>query len=238
MTKMKKKLLLIVSLCLLAVNLIGCGSEKDATYNGYTAEELQANNQNMVQALVSLSDSDIAGYLMNADQVDELTMKLITSWVDCKDELGSFVGFGDFEVTNSNGTLVAVQTVDFTDRDMTLSFVYEGTQMEVKDITVDLVYTLGETMAKAAMNTAMGMGTVFVMLIVICLIISCFSIINKVQNKSSKKETVASPVVEQIQQREEQAQDDLELVAVIAAAIAAATGSSTDDFVVRSIKRR
>ena len=32
--------------------------------------------------------------------------------------------------------------------------------------------------------------------------------------------------------------DDLELVAVIAAAIAAATGTSTDDFVVRSIKRR
>ena len=33
-------------------------------------------------------------------------------------------------------------------------------------------------------------------------------------------------------------QDALELVAVISAAIAAATGSSTDGFVVRSIKRR
>jgi hypothetical protein len=32
--------------------------------------------------------------------------------------------------------------------------------------------------------------------------------------------------------------DDLELVAVITAAIAASTGASTDDFVVRSIKRR
>ena len=36
----------------------------------------------------------------------------------------------------------------------------------------------------------------------------------------------------------EEVQDDLELVAVIAAAIAAATGTSTDGFVVRSIKRR
>ena len=36
----------------------------------------------------------------------------------------------------------------------------------------------------------------------------------------------------------EEKKDDLELVAVIAAAIAAATGTSTDDFVVRSIKRR
>ena len=32
--------------------------------------------------------------------------------------------------------------------------------------------------------------------------------------------------------------DDLELIAVISAAIAASTGSSTDSFVVRSIKRR
>ena len=32
--------------------------------------------------------------------------------------------------------------------------------------------------------------------------------------------------------------DDLELVAVIAAAIAAAEGTSTDSFVVRSIRRR
>ena len=36
---------------------------------------------------------------------------------------------------------------------------------------------------------------------------------------------------------EEELADDLELVAVIAAAIAAYTGTSTDDFVVRSIKR-
>ena len=47
-----------------------------------------------------------------------------------------------------------------------------------------------------------------------------------------KEQRVEAPVVEAPQT------DDLELVAVIAAAIAAATGSSTDDFVVRSIKRR
>ena len=47
----------------------------------------------------------------------------------------------------------------------------------------------------------------------------------------------AQKAVEQIEKMEEK-KDDLELVAVIAAAIAAATGTSTDDFVVRSIKRR
>ena len=102
-----------------------------------------------------------------------------------------------------------------------------------------MVYSLGATMTNAAMNTAMGMGTVFVMLIIISLIISCFTLINKAQKKAENKKaanapavSVAAPVVEAPQT------DDLELVAVIAAAIAAATGSSTDDFVVRSIKRR
>ena len=46
-------------------------------------------------------------------------------------------------------------------------------------------------------------------------------------------------VVTQIEQREEQELvDDTELVAVIAAAIAAYEGTSTDGFVVRSIRRR
>ena len=43
--------------------------------------------------------------------------------------------------------------------------------------------------------------------------------------------TVAEPAVEDVT-------DDGELIAVIAAAIAASTGTTTDDFVVRSIKRR
>ena len=101
---------------------------------------------------------------------------------------------------------------------------------------------LGGRLAKAGMNTVMGMGTVFVVLILICLLISCFSLIAKVQKKSGKKKEqaaqTADKVVEQIMEREEQS-DDLELAAVIAAAIAAYEGAaSSDGYVVRSIKRR
>ncbi len=90
------------------------------------------------------------------------------------------------------------------------------------------------------MNTIMGIGTVFVILIVICLIIYAFRLIPYFMNRNKKEQVEvvkSSPVVEQIAARETQ-QDDLELVAVIAAAVAAATGQTTDDFVVRSIKRR
>ena len=50
------------------------------------------------------------------------------------------------------------------------------------------------------------------------------------QTENAVKETVQDIPAEQ--------QDNTELIAVIAAAIAASTGTSTDDFVVRSIKRR
>ena len=99
-------------------------------------------------------------------------------------------------------------------------------------------------MEKAALNTLLGMGTVFIVLILISLIISCFNFIPKIQAKFAKrpkKEEVKSAAVDntiaQIIEKEELS-DDLELVAVIAAAIAASEGaSSTDGFVVRSIKR-
>lgn len=48
---------------------------------------------------------------------------------------------------------------------------------------------------------------------------------------------IASQQQAQAQQQPE-AQDDLELIAVISAAVAAAAGTTTDGFVVRSIKRR
>jgi sodium pump decarboxylase gamma subunit len=100
-------------------------------------------------------------------------------------------------------------------------------------------------MSKAAMNTLLGMGTVFLVLIFLSLLISGFKFINIAEQKFKAKNapapaaaaaapavTAAAPVEE-----EEELVDDLELVAVITAAIAAATNSSTDGLVVRSIKR-
>ena len=108
-------------------------------------------------------------------------------------------------------------------------------------ITTNVHYSTGEIMAKAGMNTLIGMGTVFAVLILISLIISCFTLISKFEKKQKKEEpaaaAAAAPVVEQIAAKEELS-DDTELVAVIAAAIAAYEGAaSTDGFVVRSIRK-
>lgn len=238
MTKLKKKLLLIVSLCLIAAGVFGCGSDANATYNGFTAEQLSANNTGILDELIAMSDEDLAMYQSHQDQMDPATMNVINSWVEVKDEVGDFIDYGEVAVTEANGTTTVEQTANFTGCDVKVTFVYDK-DMTVEDISLDRVYSLGETMVKAAMNTAMGMGTVFVMLIIISLIISCFTFINKAQNKAEEKKLAAAPAAPVAAPAPAPSQtDDLELVAVIAAAIAAATGSSTDDFVVRSIKRR
>ena len=57
----------------------------------------------------------------------------------------------------------------------------------------------------------------------------------KKKPKEVEKEVVEAPVVEEISEEQDMT-DDTELVAVIAAAIAAAEGTTTDGFVVRSIR--
>lgn len=95
---------------------------------------------------------------------------------------------------------------------------------------------------KALMNTLIGMGTVFLVLIFISFIISLFKYINKTDTKKAVVAEVPTlippaPVIEETEELEEELVDDTELVAVITAAIAAYAGTSSEGFQVRSIKR-
>lgn len=99
--------------------------------------------------------------------------------------------------------------------------------------------SMSERMGNAGLNTLLGMGTVFCVLIIIMLVIMSFNLFNGSKKKANedKKTDGVDNAVAQISANEE-ASDDTELVAVIAAAIAAYEGSSsTDGYVVRSIRR-
>ena len=235
---MKKKIFLIAVLCLCMLGLAACSKTDPTTvdYNGYSYDDLQTNCQGTVQTLASMTDEDKQYYLENST---EIIANLINRWDEAVEEYGSFVDFGDFEITKSGKTLTAAQTLHMEDRDVILTYVYTYYSMELEDITIDGVYSVGEKMSTALMNTLMGMLVVFCVLIIISLIIYCFNIFPYLEKKkAAKSEPAKSDVVTQIEVREEQQTDDGELIAVIAAAIAAAEGTSTDGFVVRSIKRR
>ena len=253
---MKKKLFLIVSLCMFVLSLTACGEDpKKVDYNGVTYDQLESSSKNLANSLVELSDEDIGLIMQNSD---EITVKLVTKWQELKPGIGEYKDFGDFTIEKSGKTLTTMQTLNFTKRNVTLTCVYNYLEMEVTDITLDEIYTLGETMQKAAMNTLMGMGTVFTILILISLIIWGFKIIPYMQQKKEAKKQTAGTgdtnraseiqaltnAVQLASQQQAQAQaqpevqDDLELIAVISAAVAAAAGTTTDGFVVRSIRRR
>ena len=95
-------------------------------------------------------------------------------------------------------------------------------------------------MQKAGLNTLLGMGTVFAVLLFMSFLISLFKYVPMLINKKEEKEEpVQKEAVAQVVNASDEAEmDETELVAVIAAAIAAYEGTTTDGFVVRSIKRR
>ena len=119
-----------------------------------------------------------------------------------------------------------------------------------ESIKIDPEYSLGHKMKNAGLNTLMGMGTVFIVLIFIAFIISLFKYISKFENymanRKNKKEADAAgetvnpanaPVVYDSADLAP-GEDPLELIAVITAAIAASENTTVDRLVVRSIKKR
>ncbi len=104
----------------------------------------------------------------------------------------------------------------------------------------------GDKMAKAGMNTLMGMGTVFVVLIFIAFLISRFKYISQLENwfknrkikeKTAVSEETAAKEPDAIEEAADET-DDLALVAVITAALAASLETSPDKLIVRSIRRK
>ena len=95
---------------------------------------------------------------------------------------------------------------------------------------------MAETLRRAVMNTIMGIAIVFIVLIFLSFLIYLFRFIPNPEAK--KKAQAAAPAPAPVAAPVEVAEaDDTELIAVIEAAIAAAEGTTTDGFVVRSIRK-
>ena len=146
---------------------------------------------------------------------------------------------------------IARANVVFAERDMEFSIMTNEDGTEILGISFSPEYSLGEKMTKAGMNTLMGMGVVFAVLIFIAWVIDMFKYISVFEKKMKERKeaktaapapaAVPAPAAAPAPVEEpavEDVSDDTELIAVIAAAIAAAEGkTSTNGLVVRSIKR-
>lgn len=238
-----KKLILVLCMITGIFSMTANATSETTDYNGYTAEDLQSNSESLYTSLSAFTDEEIAQYLTSGD---EITAQAVESWSNIKDELGEYVSIGKFTVEEGKDVITTNLTVDYSEKDLLLTVVYDET-LTVTSIVAEKENSLGETMARAGLNIVMGMGTVFAVLILIAFLISLFGYVNKweenMKNKKNDNEepklivapVAVAPIVPAV---EEDIVDDLEVIAVISAAIAASMNTSTDGFVVRSIKRR
>lgn len=252
-----KKILLVLALAACVFGMTACGStEGDAGQLSYTREQVEQNTATVLSLLDMTVREDAIEE--NASQLElkksgagDLLINAGELWESTLEEIGSYEGLVDgsvsYEGTDEAYTIYC--EIKGSQRNAQVEFYYTAEYAEATIIPSSMMispnYTLGEKMEKAALNTLLGMGTVFMVLILIMLIISAFGIIPKIEksiaDKKAKKNVSTDKAVDntiaQIVEKEELS-DDTELVAVIAAAIAASEGAaSTDDFVVRSIKR-
>ncbi len=222
----------------------------------YNVHELEAVTEDNLNAALQVATGNY-GYSYGVDTIDVEGNAILNGIVSFS---GSYSGLGDVVIDRQNISykvsgdeiIVTVPVIgSVTDKEgnpktAEIEVIFTNDIfLTVESCTLNIDQTIGELMGKAAMDTVMGMGTVFLILILISLIIWALGGIPKLQEKLSgkqKKEAVqAAPAADStaVQTVVEENGDDLELIAVIAAAIAASEGAAgTDGFVVRSIRKR
>ncbi len=209
-------------------------------------EDEAANYKSAAETLISqiagFSDEEIENYLAQDDAFTTATME---SWKSVKDELGAYSSIVSQDV-EKDGDVVTISTVaQFEKAKADVVLMLDLGQQMYTSMTYSVQYSLAANMQRAGMNTLMGIGIVFLMLVFLSFVIGLFKYIEKFQNVGKKKaaeeapkaEEAPAPAIAQSEVADEDFADDLELVAVISAAIAAYENTSGDSFVVRSIKK-
>ncbi len=242
-----KKRLLVLGMITCIFGLTACGTEKEEV-TLMSEQQAVAMGEEYVEKIVDIYESDnIDTY--KEDEEYKLFVKAVDSLESASEDMGSYMGIVSSEATVDEESAVVNVNVEGSGHDAIIEVIIG--EDGVESVTTNVKYSFGESMERAALNTLLGMGTVFVVLILICFIISCFKFISVFENRNKNKkddkaeapkaESAPAPApvtVEPATVQEENLTDDLELVAVIAAAIAASEGrTTTDGLVVRSIRK-
>ena len=214
-------------------------------YN-YNEDEVKKSVVNLITELLNMNETDLEYYVNNSIGWTQDASGALLTYVE-NDTLGELKDMEEPVLTEDGQMLLVTINAHYEKADLktvtTLTNITDT--VTVVDIDFEVIDTsdksLGERMATAAFNTVIGIVSVFLVLILISFIISLFKYIPKIQEmferrKSDSAEEALESAIAQIEQKEELA-DNTELVAVITAAICAATGTSSDSFVVRSIKK-
>lgn len=256
---MKKRISLFICMLVCVFAMSGCGKKTtnpvindDATLKQYTV-----GVYGLVQLLVEQGLDGINWDMITDEEFEPaytfpyyIQVKATASYKKVLDKVGAFGDIKDnYKITYKDDEIVVSVGINGEKRDAQMEVIFETEMPDIITISsfsINEDYTFGEKMGNAGLNTLLGMGTVFIVLILISVVISLFGFIPKLTAKKAAKkakandnDTAMDNAIAQIAEKEEgELSDDLELVAVITAAINAYEGtSSTNGFVVRSIKK-
>ncbi len=242
-----KKFLIILGMLTCLLGMTACTQNQE---DAAVANPLQIDDESALayaqQVIDAINQIVVAG-LEDQYASDEVLSAALSSWESAVSDLGEYQGIMEHTMTWDEDSVTIEATVDGTDHDAVVSIVLDSTG-NLTSITTNVQRSMSELMTNAALNTLLGMGTVFIVLILISLLIGAFRYIPVIQEmlsgygkveKVEKAEKAPAPKPTPVPAPVPAAQpDDGELVAVIAAAIAASENTSPEGFVVRSIRRR
>ncbi len=258
MKNMIKKAIVLILFAALSTGLAGCaGNKANLPISDMATAEASGiiggiSNTDELSAVdfLEMEDNELESFFgQYGYKIDGNAFKNgLDGWLSLQEEFGEIQSISEPVMTSTDSEIIATFDIQGTKRTGTCVVVMDE-RNKITSITTSAHYTLAENMEKAGLNTLLGMGTTFAILIFLSLIISLFEFLPGAGGKKEKEEKIEAPLdntVSQIAEREAIASgneiEDGELVAVITAAIAsyeAANGSAagSDGFVVRSIRR-
>ena len=237
---MKKKISVLLCVLVAMLCFTACGSKKEnlqydkstiTQATDFLIEYCNSADADTIEQWNKMTDFQIESQLNQAGVpfTKDSFLAALDAWQQGTKECGEYVSHGDYKFEPSSDELKVTASAKFKDRDADITFVFDE-DLYLDSTTIDAHYSIGEIMEKAGLNTILGMGTVFVILIFISILISLFKYIPALEEKFKNKGKAEST--------QEAAPAPAAVASAAIAAYEAEAGGSTDGFVVRSIKRR
>ena len=161
----------------------GCGKKETLAYDQQTITQItefmidysSSADEQTVEQLKAMRESTFEDQLanMNLSITPDNFVSVVEAWKVGEKECGAYVDHGAYTIEATADELHVTTEAKFQNRDAELEFVFDK-NLYLESLTVGAHYSMGEILEKAGMNTLLGMGTVFVVLILISVIISLF----------------------------------------------------------------
>lgn len=258
--RVKRKIGLVIIGLLSILAIAGCGDKKEKQIIDQSQSELLEQAADMLIGGFAQMDSDTLETFLNQSdlQINLILMQskipaekeafksAAEAWKAAVEESGEYVSHQAYKITSERNDIIVSADIKFKNRDGEIKFMFDDSSY-LKSMEVNPAYAKSEILKKAGLNTLLGMGTVFSVLIFIAFTISLLKYIpgllenmqEKFRRQRNKTDSVTVLKEKEVQEEvEETTEDSLELIAVIMAAVAAESGMSEEDFVVCSVKRR